>query len=176
MPIDMIMFAIFGIAMLTAAWKDLTSYTIPNWISLFTFAGFLLISIIMMAMGLMSLATFGIHLLVGFGALIVMMGMFALNWIGGGDAKLYAATAFWWLPADLLYYTLITTLIGGLFAFLLVIARRFLPVKVRTTGWVHRLLRDEKKMPYGLALSAAALIWLPQSSIFKAITDGIMPT
>lgn len=160
----MVMMFIFGAAMIAAAFCDLTTYRIPNWISLFLIVGFLAIA----PFANLTWSEFGLHVLVGVCSLFVMMSMFAFGWLGGGDAKLYAATALWWLPQDLLLYTLLTTVIGGLLALLLILSRKFLPANVKTKGWVHNLLRKEEKMPYGLALAAAGLYILPQSSIFAS--------
>lgn len=169
MLLPMIMVGIFLLAMLSAAISDLTSYTIPNWISLFLLAAFFPIALYLTIMtDSYSWADFGLHIVVGVSTLIVMMVMFALGWIGGGDAKLFAATAIWWMPFDLLGYTVTTTIAGGAIAIMLILSRNFLPVRLATTGWVHRLLREEKKMPYGLALAFAAMVTLPYSSLFRA--------
>lgn len=169
MILSLVMLGIFLIAMLSAALSDLTSYTIPNWISLFLLAAFFPVIIYLTLMTeSYSWADFGWHMIVGIGSLIVMMAMFAFGWIGGGDAKLFAATAFWWMPSDLLTYTVYTTLAGGVLALMLMFGRRFLPVRIATTGWVHRLLREEKKMPYGLALAFAAMLTLPKSALYLA--------
>lgn len=162
MLITFLVTAVFGLCMLMAAYKDLTSYTIPNIISLILLVAFFALSPFM---GL-SWAEFGTHVGVFAGSLAVMMAMFAAGWIGGGDAKLFAATAIWWMPYDLMVYTFYTAMAGGALAIALVMSRKFLPQKVQTTGWVHTLLRDEKKMPYGLALAFAAMITLPVSQIY----------
>lgn len=159
---------IFGFAMIYAAFKDLTSYTIPNWISLFLIAGFFIIAPFVG----MSWGQFGLHILCGVGALLIVMGMFAAGWLGGGDAKLYAATALWCVPHDLLVYTLYVGLFGGALTLLILVTRKSLPVRVRTTGWVHRLLRDETKIPYGLALAAGGLTALPAFQIFQQAVLG----
>ena len=162
MMITFIITAIFGLCMLMAAYKDLTSYTIPNVISLILLAGFFALSPFM---GL-TWAEFGTHIGVFAGSLTLMMAMFAFGWIGGGDAKLFAATAIWWMPYDLMVYTLYTAMAGGALALVLLLSRKMLPVQVQTTGWVHTLMRDEKKMPYGLALAFAGMVTLPMSQIY----------
>lgn len=162
MLLTFIITAVFGLCMLMAAYKDLTSYTIPNVISLVLLGSFFALAPFM---GL-TWAEFGTHIAMFSGSLAVMMAMFAFGWIGGGDAKLFAATAIWWMPYDLLTYSLYTAMAGGALALVLVTSRTFLPVRVQTAGWVHTLLRDEKKMPYGLALAFAAMITLPMSQIY----------
>ena len=92
--------------------------------------------------------------------------MFAFGWLGGGDAKLMAATALWWQWDDAMIYVVYTTIIGGVLALALVFGRKFIPSRVLTAPWAYHLFRDEKKMPYGLALAAGALLTLPKSKIF----------
>ena len=77
---------------IVAGLKDLTSMKIPNWIS-----GLLVLAFFpaALAVGLDPMtvaASVGIAAL----ALVIGAGMFALRWIGGGDAKLMAATVFGW--------------------------------------------------------------------------------
>ena len=88
-PITLICLALFPAALIVAALWDLTSFTIPNWISLALVAAF-------------APAAFAAHppmgvllgcLATGGGALLLGMVMFSLGWIGGGDAKLFAAAA-----------------------------------------------------------------------------------
>ena len=168
MSMTLIILALFGSAMLMAAYKDLTSYTIPNWISLYLIGAFCLV-VPFVGYGWTDI---GWHLVCGFGALIVMMGMFAMGWLGGGDAKLFAATALWCQPTDLLVYGIHVAIWGGVLTLLIIFTRHSLPQRVRTTGWVHRLLRDEKKIPYGIALAAAGLAGLPNFMIFRAAAIG----
>ncbi len=162
MIITFIITAVFGLCMLMAAYKDLTSYTIPNVISLILLGAFFALSPFM---GL-TWGEFAVHIGVFAGSLALMMLMFAAGWLGGGDAKLFAATAIWWMPHDLMVYTLYTAMAGGALAIVLLMSRRMLPAQVQTTGWVHTLLRDEKKMPYGLALAFAGMVTLPRSHIY----------
>lgn len=162
MTMPLILTFVFGVPLVFAALCDLTSYTIKNKICLSLVVGFFLIA----PFAGLTWAAFGMHLLVGLCALVVMMALFAVGGLGGGDAKLFAATSLWWLPTELLIYTVYTALIGGAVAICILLLRRFIPVRIATTGWVHRLLRDEKKIPYGLALAPAALLTLTQSSIF----------
>ena len=96
--------------------------------------------------------------------------MFSLGWLGGGDAKLFAATAIWWMPPDLLNYLMYTTLAGGVLAIIILAARKLMPLTITKTGWLHRLLRDETKIPYGLALAFAGMITLPMSELYLSLT------
>ena len=104
---------------LTAAVEDALSFTIPNWISLALLAAFPLAAL---TVG-MPLASAAMNLGVGAAALAAGMGMFALRWVGGGDAKLLAAVCLWLgLPA-LGLFLLATALAGGALAILLLTLR-----------------------------------------------------
>ncbi|HHL43006.1 MAG TPA: peptidase [Hellea balneolensis] len=161
--ISLFIVAVFAGCMLAAAWSDLTSMTIPNRISLVLFAGFLAASALVQP----GWSVFGTHMLVGLSCFAIGVGMFALGWMGGGDAKLFAATAFWFTWPDLLVYVVYASIGGGVLALFLLLGRSFLPVQVLTTDWMHRLFRDEKKMPYGLALAFGALMTLPRSEFYQ---------
>ena len=163
--------AVFVVSMFTAAFRDAMTMTIPNWASLLVLGGFFACVPFMWfqwAETGNALLIFGEHLAVGFTVFLVGFILFAPGWLGGGDAKLMAATAFWWQWTDLLYYLIYTTLAGGALALLILVGRQFLPVNLLTAPWLYRLIKDEKKMPYGLALAFGALVTLPQSEIFKA--------
>lgn len=163
MLISMLIIVIFAGCMLAASWSDMTSMTIPNWISLVLLAGFFVITPFVWQ----GWANFGIHILVGLACFAAGIAMFALGWMGGGDAKLLAATSIWWVWADLLYYLFYTALAGGALALFLILGRKYLPVRFLTTEWMHRLFKDEKKMPYGLALAFGALVTLPKSQLYQ---------
>ena len=63
------------------------------------------------------------HLLVGIAALLLAFGCFAMGWIGGDDAKLFAATALWMGPELIFAYALTAALIGGALTLLILFWR-----------------------------------------------------
>ena len=147
----------------------MTSMTIPNWISLVLIAGFLAVTPFVWQ----GWAVFGTHLLVGLACFVAGIAMFALGWMGGGDAKLLAATSLWWVWSDLFQYLFYTTLAGGVLALLLIFGRKYVPASVLKADWAKRLFKNEKKMPYGLALAFGALAVLPHSEIYQ-YAAGVM--
>lgn len=159
-----IIFAIFIISMLTAAYRDALTMTIPNWVSVMVLLGFFLVVPFVWE----GWPVFGEHVLVGISVFLFGFALFAFGWLGGGDAKLMAATSFWWQWPDLLLYVAYTTLAGGALAVFILFGRQFLPARILTAEWLHRLIKDETRMPYGLALAFGAMVTLPQSEIFKA--------
>ena len=162
MIIAFLIASIFMYCMGMAAYKDATTMTIPNWISLALISGFFVILPFVWP----GWTELGTHLLVGLSFFVAGFAMFAFGWLGGGDAKLMAATALWWQWPDAIIYLLFTTILGALLALGLLMGRKFIPVRVLTSPWAYKMFKDEKKMPYGLALAAGALITLPQSQLF----------
>ena len=101
---------IFPLAMLVSASMDLMTMTIPNRITLALVAGFFVLAPFI---GL-GWSEFALHIAMGFGMLVIGMGMFAMGWIGGGDAKLFAATGLWLgYSSEMLEYAVYASLFGG---------------------------------------------------------------
>jgi prepilin peptidase CpaA len=143
---------------------DLASFTIPNFLSLAMVA---LFGVFALAAGL-ALPAVGLHLLAGLTGLALGFAMFALGWIGGGDAKLFAAVALWLGFADLLPYALMASVCGGALTLALLALRRWpLPRLVARRGWALRLHDARSGIPYGVALVAGAFILLPSTEIFR---------
>lgn len=159
--------ALFPALVITAALRDVVSYTIPNWISLALVAGFVLAA---PALGL-PLGAFGQHLAIGALGLVLGMIMFALGWIGGGDAKLFAAAALWlgWPAAAV--YAAVTGLAGGALAQGLLTLRSayFRPYVVTGPAWFCRLAEPGENVPYGLAIAVGALAAFPDSSLMRLL-------
>jgi prepilin peptidase CpaA len=84
-------------------------------------------------------------------ALGVGMLLFKMGWVGGGDAKLYAAAAIWFagLNAALLIFA---TGMAGLVLAIFYVARRKLKKQKDTRT------RAERRIPYGVAIAGGALI------------------
>ncbi|RFC41465.1 MAG: prepilin peptidase CpaA [Verrucomicrobia bacterium] len=152
----------FPALVIVAALKDLTSFTIPNWISLALAAAFVPAALT----GAMPWPEFGLHWAVGLGALVAGMVMFALGWIGGGDAKLFAASGLWIGTAAFLPYILVTALAGGGLAVLLVSIRHSYVRAIVPAGpaWVERLRQPKGDAPYGVAIAIGALCAGPLAS------------
>ncbi len=155
----------FALLMLTAAFYDAATMTIPNWIP---GAVIVLFFVAAPVLGL-GWKLIGLHALVGGGALVVGMIMFALNWIGGGDAKLFAAAALWMGWPGLGTFALLAALAGGILTVFLLIARQT-PVGTMLGFWpfAARLFKPGGDVPYGIALCAGALLTLSHTPVFIA--------
>ncbi|WP_349237212.1 prepilin peptidase [Bosea sp. ASV33] len=155
----------FPFAMAYAAASDLVSMTISNRLCLFLVASFALCAALL---GL-GLAEIGWHLAAGGLVLMVAFGLFAAGWIGGGDAKLAAATALWFGFDQLMPYLMIAGLLGGLLTIAIITLRtRPLPAFMEEWSWLRRLHAPTEGVPYGIALAFAALLVLPETAIWHA--------
>ncbi|MEJ1967533.1 MAG: prepilin peptidase [Rhizomicrobium sp.] len=148
---------------LAAGW-DLASFTIPNFLQLALIACF---AVFVVASG-MSAGAIGGHLLAGCVGLAIGFTLFALGYIGGGDAKLFACIVLWFGFVNLLDYALVASLMGGVLTAAILAARRLpLPPVLDGQSWIRRLHDAKAGIPYGVALAAGAFAILPQTEIFK---------
>src|SRR5690606_40822661 len=122
--LSFILLAVMPVLAVVAALHDLTTMKIPNWISIALVVGFFPAAL---ALGL-PLSVVGVCAGMALAALFIGAGMFALNWIGGGDAKLLAAATLWMGLSGTLHFLLFTGLAGGPFCKLLLTARSPLPI------------------------------------------------
>jgi prepilin peptidase CpaA len=155
---------IFSAAMIFAGVRDLTTMTIPNWLTLTLAVAFFIFA----PLADMPLVEIALHVAVGFAVLIVGMGFFAMRWIGGGDAKLMAAVALWLGWTQAIPYFVVASVLGGALT-LLILGFRTLPLPaffVRQQ-WLSRLHDRGEGIPYGLALAVAALLIFPETDIFR---------
>lgn len=158
----LVLFVVPALLALAAGW-DLASFTIPNVLSLVMIASFVLFAVIVR----MTLADAGWHALAGAIGLACGFTLFALGYIGGGDAKLFAAIALWLGFGNLLEFALIASLFGGALALALMSLRSLpLPAVLAGRSWLVRLHDRAAGIPYGVALAAGALVVLPHTEIF----------
>ncbi len=150
---------------IVAGLKDITSMTIPNWISAALVIAFFPAAL---AVGLPPL-TILLHVGVGIAALVIVMALFALRVFGGGDAKLLAATCLWMGLTGSGPFVLWTAVIGGLLGLVLILARRHAqPLVIAAPNWVGTLMEPKGDIPYGVAIAAGALMAYPTSPLVVA--------
>jgi prepilin peptidase CpaA len=142
--------AALAIALLFAAFTDIRSRQIANWLNgaialgapLFWFAsGYALWPDVAMQVG------------VALAAFVVLAGLFALRAMGGGDVKLLTALALWVRPTEFLVLLIVMALVGGVLT--LVLGARH----------VMKRERDRLAVPYGVAIAAAGL-WVLYSNYY----------
>jgi prepilin peptidase CpaA len=163
---DTIRLLLFPALMAFAASSDLLTMTISNRLSLALAGGFFLLTLVTG----MSLAAIGMHLAAGALVLVFSFAFFSQGWIGGGDAKLAAATALWFGFDYLLDYLLYASLFGGVLTLVLLQFRKLpLPDVLERQPWILRLHEAGGGIPYGIALAAAALMVYPKTGWMPGI-------
>jgi prepilin peptidase CpaA len=145
-----------GLAGLVACWLDWRHRRLPNWLSA-----------MLAVLGLAAAARYGGIELLGscliHAAIAICIGIIlnAFGWIGGGDAKYYAAAASWF-PLGASVVLLFCVAVSGLALYLSWFGlRRLRGIEVE----IGPDIPDSAKLPYGLAIAAgsfsAAILTLP---------------
>jgi prepilin peptidase CpaA len=157
---DAIRLLLFPALMAFAASSDLFTMTISNRVTMILVAGFFALALFTG----MNLNAVLWHAAAALAVLAVTFTFFAQGWIGGGDAKLAAATALWLGFDHLLPYVLYASIFGGILT-LAMIKFRLMPLPAALAGqdWVKRLHKLDGGVPYGIALAAAALLIYPET-------------
>ncbi|TDH37922.1 peptidase [Pseudohoeflea suaedae] len=163
--LDAAIFVVFPLLMAVAAFSDMVSMTIPNRISVILFAAFLVIA----PFAGLGIVQIGWHVAAGFIVLAVCFTLFALNMMGGGDAKILAASAVWFgYNLDLLGYIVTVGIYGGILTFVVLILRAnqqtlmALPLPIP----LH-FFNSKKGVPYAIAIGLAALTCYPDSVLMR---------
>ncbi|HXE23454.1 MAG TPA: prepilin peptidase [Roseiarcus sp.] len=159
--------AFFPILMALAASMDLLTFTIPNRLCVALALGYVIFAALLGVPAVDILLNVSCALAI----LAITFVMFSLGWLGGGDAKLAAATAAWLGWAAILDYGVAAALFGGILTLILLGARTApLPAACGRIDWLKRLHNASAGVPYGIALAAAGLMQFPNSSIWAAVS------
>jgi prepilin peptidase CpaA len=163
---------IFPLCMAMAAFSDMLTMTIPNRLSLILLASFLALAPFL-GLGVLD---FVWHLAAGTVVFAACFALFALGVMGGGDAKVLTASAVWFgLNESLVTYLIYVSLFGGLLS-LLIVAMRSQHNLILTYGIpVPETMLHKKKVPYGIAIGAAAFIAYPSSPLMQSALGLLQP-
>ena len=151
--------AMLAIALLVAAFTDLRSRRIGNWL---TGAIALGAPLFWWASGLALWPDVALQVGVAALTFAVLAALFAIRAMGGGDVKLLTALALWIEPMQFVRLILAMALLGGVLTI------------VFGTWHVMRRQREKLAIPYGVAISLAGLwtIYLGYAAGIPAGTSG----
>jgi len=161
--LEALIFVVFPFCMLFAAISDMLSMTIANRVSVLLVVVFALVA----PLTGMEWAAYGWHFAAGALVLAVTFGLFAMGGMGGGDAKLLAATAVWMgLNIHLVEYLVVSTIIGGLLTLAILFYRKS-PLAVMTgrNPFLRHFAEESVGIPYGIALGLGGLLTYPDSPL-----------
>lgn len=146
-----------ALALLAAAGSDLRRFLIPDSCSLA-----LIVSFSSYALAGATQGAWPLHLAVFVLVFLVGLGLFAAGLAGGGDVKLFAATALWAGPTLLVDLVVVMSLAGGLLAGIalarLWLFRRAVPSNLRSHVGTSPMA--QQPIPYGIAIAVGGLFVL----------------
>lgn len=142
----------FVVLLVLAALQDLRSLRISNFFAV----GVLIVSLI--AVGMAEPVLQWWRYLASF-ALVLVVGvlLFTRGWLGGGDVKLFAASAAAFSLSNLLWFVSAVTIIGGVLTLTLIILRTFVSRRFLAIGNFQGL-QPGASIPYGVAITVGAII------------------
>ena len=150
---------VFPVLVVWAAVTDFMTMTIANRVSV----GLAVAGLLGLALAAPGWSQVGTHLAAA--ALVFAIGFacFAMGWMGGGDVKFAAAVALWLGWGHLLDYAVTFSIYGGVLTLLALVSDRMLdPLPALKVGFLARF-QEHRRVPYGVALSAAALQVFPET-------------
>ncbi|WP_271892445.1 A24 family peptidase [Candidatus Phyllobacterium onerii] len=163
---------IFPFAMVFAATSDLLSMTIQNRVPLILIGSF----IVLAPLTGMAWDVYGMHFVAAVTVLAATFALFATGTMGGGDAKLMAATSLWlgW-NLELVQYLVTLSLFGGMLTMLILHYRGSFVARVYTERFefMRRLAQKGEGVPYGIALGLAGLLAFPSSPLGVWVIDRL---
>lgn len=147
--------SMFALLLIAAAISDLRHLRIPNLIPILI----CILFVLGWFAGFPFFEPWWAHLFHFAAALIVGMLLFHFGWFGGGDAKLYAASALWFAFNNAILLLLVTTAAGAI-----IVIMRMLTIFLRpgvasrdpTTG-ARQNVRSQA-VPYGLAIAIGGIV------------------
>ena len=152
-----LLLAALAIALLFAAFTDIRRRQIDNWLNATIAAG---APLYWWASGMALWPDVAWQLGVAAVTLVFLAILFATRAMGGGDVKLLTALALWIQPLWFVRLLIGMALIGGVLTIVLGV-------------WhITRHRRDKLAIPYGVAISSAAL-WVLALQFLPALSGGV---
>ncbi|MBW9052146.1 A24 family peptidase [Rhizobium mesosinicum] len=161
---------VFPLCLAFAAISDLLTMTIPNRVSLILVTSFAVLA----PLSGMTLPVIGMHALGGAIVFGICFALFALNVMGGGDAKLLSAAAIWFgYDPALLSFLVYVSVIGGLVTLAILMIRSQADTILAIGLPIPNSLLLAKKIPYGIAIAIGGFLAFPSSPLFVAALESL---
>ena len=168
--VEAVIFLVFPLCLSVAALTDLFTMTIPNRVSLILAGAFFLVALLA---GL-PLPVIGMHLAAAAIVFSVCFTLFALNVMGGGDAKLLSAASLWFgYDQSLLFFLIYVAYIGGAVTIAIVLLRAQRSTITAMGISLPSSLLNAKKIPYGIAIGVGGFMAYPSSPLMEAAISGL---
>ncbi|MGN8153037.1 A24 family peptidase [Agrobacterium sp. 22094] len=166
-----VVFLLLPFCLAFAAFTDLFTMKIPNRISIILSCSFLIVA----PLSGMTVGAVGLGLLAAIAVFSGCFALFALNVMGGGDAKLLTASALWFgLNSSLTLFLISVTLVGGVLTLAILFLRSRSEDIVATGIPIPDSLLVAQKVPYGIAIAIAGLLTYPEAPIVQAAMRAVL--
>lgn len=160
-----IIFVVFPLCLAVAACSDFLTMLIPNRVSAILLAAFFIVAPLA-GLGLPEIA---MHAAAGAIVFSACFALFALNVMGGGDAKILTASAVWFgMTFSLFEFLIYVSFIGGILSLAILSLRAHTNTILASGLPVPTHLMMAKKVPYGVAIGIAAFMAYPSSPLMLA--------
>lgn len=162
--VAVLVLSILPLGLAIAAITDLFTMTIPNRVSALVLGAFVVLA------PLVGLAwpDIGMSLVAGLAVFAVCFALFALNVMGGGDAKLLTVAAVWFgFNHSLLVYLTTVGYVGGAVTLLFLLLRLQSHSVLAMGIPLPASLVSAKKIPYGIAIAIAGFLTYDQAPIYQ---------
>ena len=157
---------IFPLCLAVSACSDMLTMTIPNRVSLLLMVSFPVVAVFA---GLPWNDIF-LHFAAGLTVFVVVFALFALNVMGGGDAKLLATSAIWFgFNPSLTEYLIYVSILGGFLTISILSLRSYADTILGLGIPVPTPLLMAKKVPYGIAIGFAGILVFPSSPLMQLV-------
>lgn len=169
--VEAAVFVILPLCLAMAAFTDILTMKIPNRISVVLALSFFVVA----PFSGMDLATFLWSLAAAIAVFAGCFALFALNVMGGGDAKILSAAALWYgFNTDLFAFLALTGLFGGVLALIILFVRANQNILlVSPIPIPMHFFKDRAGIPYGVAIGAAAFATFPNTQIFVQALNSL---
>jgi prepilin peptidase CpaA len=161
---------VFPMCMAMAAFSDLLTMTIPNRLSIVLLASFFVIA----PLSGLPWQEFGMHFAAAGMVFAACFTLFAFGIMGGGDAKILTASAVWFgFNPSLVAYLSYVSVLGGFLSILILMLRANYDLILVSRVPIPQTMLHAKKVPYGIAIGAAAFLAFPSSPLVQSVIGAI---
>ncbi|WP_105383949.1 A24 family peptidase [Neorhizobium alkalisoli] len=162
--IAILVLVVLPLGLALAAVSDLFTMTIPNWISAALLACFLVLA----PLSGLAWSEIGINIMAGLAVFGVCFALFAMNVMGGGDAKLLTAAAVWFgFNHSLLVFLVAVGYVGGAVTLLFLLLRSQANSVMAMGIPLPASLVTARKIPYGIAIAIGGFLTFEQAPIYS---------
>ena len=156
---------IVPLCLAVAAISDLLTMTIPNRVPAILLGAFILVA----PLAGLSLPMIGMHVAAGLIVFAVCFALFAMNVMGGGDAKLLTASAVWFgLNSSLMEFLVYVSFLGGILTLLILMMRKRRMQSLHPDFRFRICCSRPRKLPYGVAIGFGGFLAYPSSPLMVA--------